>query len=181
MLIARRVGGRGFTLVELMTVVSIVGILSALAAALVSKHVNASRTGEALAIVQSIRAAQESYRAENRRYLSVSNAITDYYPAQKPDGRKRAFYRGGGDALDARWNILRPVIAGPVRFVYATVAGDSGSAVPALSIANAPTFPTPSAPFYVIQAAGDMDADGDQCMVAATSFTSETYVENEGE
>lgn len=161
--------------------VSIVGILSAVAAALVSKHVNASRTGEALAVVQSIRAAQESYRAENRRYLSVSNGLTDYYPAQKPDGNKRAFYREGDDALNVRWNILRPVIAGPVRFVYAVVAGDSGVAVPALGISHPPAFATPNGPFYVIQAAGDMDGDGVQCMVAATSFTSEAYVENEGE
>lgn len=177
----RQYGVRGFTLVELMAVVTIVGILASMAVVLVGNHVKASRTNEALSMVQSIRAAQESFRAENRRYLSVSTSLTEYYPAATPDGRKRAFFRNGGQELDQRWNMLRPTVTGPVRFVYAVVAGDSGDTVPVPNIANKPNFPTATGPFYVIQAAGDADEDSTYCIVAATSFSPENYVENEGE
>lgn len=177
----RRQTNGAFTLVELMTVVAIVGILAAVGVALVSRHVNASRTVEALSMVQSIRAAQESYRAENRRYLSVSSSLTDYYPVATPDGKGRAFYQNGTNQLDQNWNTLRPSVSGTVRFVYAVVAGDPGSNVPVPNIRNPPTLPVVQSPFYVIQAAGDMDGDTELCLVAATSFTAETYVENEGE
>lgn len=171
---------RGFTLVELLTVVSIVGILAAVAVVLVGGHIKASRTAEALSMVQSIRAAQESYRAENRGYLSASSSLTDYYPAI-PDGKQRAFYQNGSTPLDQRWSLLRPVATGSVRFGYAVVAGNSGEAVPVPSIASPPTFATPNGPFYVIQAASDMDEDKVFGYVVATSFRPETYVENEGE
>lgn len=178
---ARRLKVRGFTLVELLTVISIIGILAAMAVALVTKHVNASRTSEALAVVQSIRAAQESFRAENRRYLSVSGTLDNYYPANKPDRQKRSFYRNGSDELDQKWNLLHPVVSGPVRFVYSTVAGDAGKATEVLAVTNAPASAQATGPYYLIQAIADMDNDGDRCVVAATSFSSETYVENEGE
>lgn len=182
MVLVRHSKVRGFTLVELLTVVTLVGILAAMAVASVSKHVNASRTGEALAIVQSIRAAQESYRAENRRYLSVSGTLDNYYPTTTPDANKRSFYRNGAEALDKRWSLLHPVIPGPVRFVYSTVAGDAGDKPQAMALTNKPPqFAQATGPFYQIQAIANMDNDKEFCVVAATSLSSETYVENEGE
>jgi prepilin-type N-terminal cleavage/methylation domain-containing protein len=177
----RRRGSRGFTLVELLTVVTIVGILAAVAIVLVGGHVKAARTTEALSMVQSIRAAEESYRAENRRYLNVSGTLQSYYPADEPDGQSRAFYREGGKDLDRNWNILHPSVAGPVRFVYAVVAGGYDEIPPVPDITDKPTFAKATAPFYVIQAAGEFDNDSVHCIVAATSFASETYVDNEGE
>jgi prepilin-type N-terminal cleavage/methylation domain-containing protein len=172
---------RGFTLVELMAVVTIVGILATMALVLLNRHVRASRTAEALSMVQSIRAAQESFRAENRRYLSVSKDLTDYYPA-RPDGKLRSFYRGGSESTDQLWNILRPTVTGPVRFGYAVVAGNPGDKIAVPTITDKPQFPDPApAPYYVIQATGDLDNDGAFTIVAATSFSSDTYVENDGE
>jgi prepilin-type N-terminal cleavage/methylation domain-containing protein len=176
----RQSSARGFTLVELMTVVTIVGVISVIGVAFVGKHLRASRTAEALAMVQSIRAAQESYRAESRRYLNVSTSLVEYYPA-KPDGLARSFYTTGTTQTDVNWRLLRPIVSGPVRFGYAVMAGDSGATPPSPTVANAPTFGVATSPFYVIQATGDMNNDGVFCHVAATSFSRETYVENEGE
>jgi type IV pilus assembly protein PilA len=178
---ARSVGSRGFTLVELLTVVVIIGILATLASALVGRHIKAARTSEARSMVQSIRVAQDSYRAENRRYLSVSNSLTDYYPSTPTDGRRRTFYSGGSDDATKKWNILHPTVTGPVMFGYAVVAGDPGNTPPTPNIIGAPTFSVATEPYYVIQAAADMDGNSVQCIVAATSFSPEVFVENEGE
>jgi type IV pilus assembly protein PilA len=181
MAITGRASNRGFTLAELLTVVAMIGVLAAIAVAFVGKYVRSARTAEALAMVQSIRAAEASYRAENRRYLSTGATLTDYYPAQTPDPMKRAFYQNGSAEKDRRWNMLHPTVAGPVRFGYSVIAGDSGDAVPVPNIQNPPNFATPTGPFFVIQAAGDTDGNQQYCMVVATSFSPETYVENEGE
>ena len=74
-------GSRGFTLVELMIVVAIVGILATLAVVGYRKLVQSSHVSEATGMVQNIRVAQEGYHSETQRYANVSNSLADYYPA----------------------------------------------------------------------------------------------------
>ncbi|HEY6078698.1 MAG TPA: prepilin-type N-terminal cleavage/methylation domain-containing protein, partial [Polyangiaceae bacterium] len=54
----RRATARGFTLVELMIVVVLVAVLSALAVYGVRKYILTSKTGEAVQMLGAIRAAQ---------------------------------------------------------------------------------------------------------------------------
>jgi type IV pilus assembly protein PilA len=172
---------RGFTLVELLTVVTIVGILAATAMVYVGRHIKAARAAEAVAMVQSIRAAEERYRSENRAYLSVSSSLVDYQPLTSPDGNLHAFYNGDTDK-DVRWKVLGPSVAGPVRFGYAVVAGSSGGTIPTPNTALNPNYPTPTSDWYVIQASsGDPDHDGTTCYILSSSMSSEVYVENEGD
>ncbi|MGC4070085.1 MAG: prepilin-type N-terminal cleavage/methylation domain-containing protein [Polyangiaceae bacterium] len=172
---------RGFTLVELLTVVTIVGVLSTTAIVLVGRHVRASRTVEAVSMVQSIRAAEERYHAENRAYLSVSTTLTDYQPVTNPDGTRRSFYTGSGPK-DARWRMLGPTVTGPVRFGYAVLAGSSDTQMAAPSTSSQPVWPVPTQDWYVVQASsGDPDNDGKTCYVVGSSLSGEVYVENEGE
>ncbi len=93
----RRTAQAGFTLAELMAVIVIVGVLSAVGVTYFRRHALASKVTEAQAMVQSIRAAEERYRAENRQYLSVNDTLpapgdAAYYPSA-PDGTgtKRPF------------------------------------------------------------------------------------------
>ena len=179
---SRRSAQAGFTLAELMAVVIIVGVLSTVGITYFRKHANASKVTEAQAMVQSIRAAEERYRAENRQYLNVSGTLSNYYP-HSPTGERRAFYLAATDTspLNRMWWALSPTTSGPVQFGYAVVAGPSGTNLPAPNVSNAPSWPTPTDSWYVIQAAADNDQNGVLCVVVGTSLNGEIYVENEGE
>lgn len=187
----------GFTLAELMVVVIIVGVLSAVGVTFFRKHALASKVTEAQAMVQSIRAAEERYRAENRQYLNVIGGtpgqtpslpgVNDpgagiYYPAS-PDGSRRPFFNPVSDttAMNRLWRVLNPTTSGPVQFGYAVAAGLAGVAMSTPGTSIAPSWPTPTDSWYVIQADADNDKNGVYCVVVGTSLNGEVYVENEGE
>jgi prepilin-type N-terminal cleavage/methylation domain-containing protein len=183
-----RVGNRGFTLVELMVVVVIVGILSTIGVSVFRKQSFGSKSAEAMAMIQSIRAAEERWKAENLRYLNVSPNNSAYYPV-KPTGaagaQKRNFYQAGSCAPnptpteDCLWKLLGPSVPGPVQFGYNVMAGGPGPmAQPELAMPKLPDNPDH---WYVIQACADADGDGRYARFAATSLNGEVGSENEGE
>jgi type IV pilus assembly protein PilE len=61
---------RGMTLLELMIVVAIVGILAAVAIPAYNGYVTRSRRSDAYTALETVRAAQEMYRAEKGFYAS---------------------------------------------------------------------------------------------------------------
>jgi len=67
----------GFTLVELMVVIIIVGILAAAAVPIYSAFVKKARVSEAKASIGTIRAAEEVYWAENAEYLTLAGVASD--------------------------------------------------------------------------------------------------------
>jgi prepilin-type N-terminal cleavage/methylation domain-containing protein len=72
---------RGFTLVELLIVVAIVGVLAVVAGTAYRKYMDANRTAEVMAMLGELRVKEEAYRAENNSYLSTTTVgETDYYP-----------------------------------------------------------------------------------------------------
>src|ERR1700722_14182001 len=82
--------GRGFTLIESMIIVAMIGVLSVLAVLGYRRWVRSAYMTEAHDMVSSIRAAQESFRAENAGYLSVSNGlgVGSDYPLLTPGPQK---------------------------------------------------------------------------------------------
>jgi type II secretory pathway pseudopilin PulG len=185
----RRQSRRGFTTVDIMATVLIVGILSVLAVAALAKQVRSAKAVEVGGMMQSIRAAQEAWRSENMTYLNVS-AQGSWYPVDpgvSGNGtQKRNFYFPSTTVNhidNANWLRLSPKASGPVQFGYLVNAGLPGTAMraPEFTIAGGFTWPTATEPWYVIQAKGDLDGDGEGSFHMMSSLNNELFSLNEGE
>jgi type IV pilus assembly protein PilA len=170
---------RGFTLVELMMVVAIVGVISALAYVGYAKYMRSAKLNEPIYVVQSIRAAQESYRAETMSYLDVSP--TDAYHPRNSGFNSTKFDWRYATADLARWQTLGVVTDSAVRFGYKCRAGNAGAAVSyTINFSAPPTWPTsPSEPWYIVEAQGDPDDKSKIVRMLAHSFNNEIAWENE--
>ncbi len=127
---------RGFTLIELMIVVAIIGILAAIAIPNFLRFQLRSKTGEAKANLAAIRTAEESYFSEYGTY--VAQVAPD--PAMPPTNLKRRWVVGTSfDQLG--WSP-----EGDVFFVYGVAVG--AGAGPA------------GAGAFSAAAEGDLDFDG---------------------
>ena len=173
---------RGFTLVELMVVVMLVGILASVGVSYFRSEVAASKTSEAAAVIQAIRAAEEAYRSENQTYLDVSTEGA-WYPSGTFGRTVRTWEQKAGTHADlARWQLLGPRVTQPVMFGYLVYAGAPGiRPTKAMYLTNNPNFGTPTGPWYIIQARADADSNGVFCNGAATSFSTDVFFEGEGE
>lgn len=172
---------RGFTLTELMIVVALVGVLATVGIASFRKHVAASKTTEAASVVQAIRAAEESFRAENQVYLNVTSSPSNWYPSSGQGAVVTTWDQKSHPDLTA-WRRLGARVMQPVQFGYQVHAGRAGQKLPDLNIDDkSVNLGTPTDAWYLIQARSDYDQDGVYCNVLANSFTPELYVEHEGE
>ena len=185
---------RGFTLVELMTVVMIVSIIAVIGVVALRNRVFGSKATEALAMIQSIRVAEERWKAENLQYLDAS-PNGDWFPADPRNdtkAMKRSFYVPIGSHPDAAlWTSLRPTASGPVEFGYLVNAGPPMTAMKRPAVTSVdwppPCTATLSPPacngehWYVIQAIADLDHDGVSAYFLASHLKADIYRLNEGE
>jgi len=176
---------RGFTLIELMAVVCIIGILATLAIYGVKKYVLAAKTAEPIEIINSIRAAQESYKDETFGYKNVSD-MSSYYPFADANALKNAkldWDSSTNSAAKAAWAELGVHPSSQVQFGYACMAA-KGSGVPsqsALGISVDLKYPTTAPDWYVVRAAGDRDGNGVMARFVGSNFTDAIYGENDTE
>jgi type IV pilus assembly protein PilA len=170
---------RGFTLIELMIVVAILGVLSSIAIVSFRKYTRRARTTEAYNMLGMIRMRQEAYRSEFSQYANVSGSIASMWPATV-GVTAQDWYSG----VPAGWTQLGVRPTGQVYYQYATIAG-LPPAVPSVAGA-APadlgysTLPSQDA-WWVAHAKGDLDGDGVQSLFETASFTNSVYAEREVE
>jgi prepilin-type N-terminal cleavage/methylation domain-containing protein len=161
---------RGFTLVEMLVVVTITSILALIGISMFRRYITSSRSSEAASTIQAIRAAEETYRGENKVYLNVSSSSSGtpaWYPTNNADA--------------TNWALLRPAVNRSAHFDYLVNAGLAGQAFPPLQTVGQPGWPTAADTWYVIQARGDVDRNGTFSYYLASNLNAEMYVENEGE
>jgi prepilin-type N-terminal cleavage/methylation domain-containing protein len=173
---------RGFTLVELMTVVLITGVLATIGISLVRGHMNAAKANRALTGLQAIRVAEEAFRAQNGQYIDCSPGDTPrWFPMEVPGKIKYEWHQS--DHADwPRWQALGVANdADGTQYGFLVNAGNPGGTYPKLYTTGQVTLPASPDPWFVIQAKGDLDGNGVFMQAVASSFTNDVYVERESE
>lgn len=179
-----RTTSRGFTLVELLAVVTITGILAMVGVSVFGRYVTSSKSAEATSVIQAIRAAEEAYIAENHVYMNASanGGGALWFPNTTPNRMRYDWRVPAANHLDAaNWQQLAPAVNRTVQYGYLVNAGVAGVALPDLQLTSKPVIAVPVQDWYVIQAKGDTNGDGVAALYATTSMTGEIYSENEGE
>ena len=183
----------GFTLVELVTVVVIVGILATMAAVGFGRMKKSSHVADGQRLVQSIRLAQETYHAEVGRYADVSTSVagnglnaSSLYPPYVPG---KILVAWGSVACDSAckdatlgWTILPIHNEGRSRWGVSTIAGFASSATPTnLKLSGETiTFPDPRLTgndWYVATAMADLNANNEWTTIIGSSFTNSLLVD----
>jgi type IV pilus assembly protein PilA len=190
---------RGFTLVELMIVVAIVGVLALMAVVGYRKLINSSHTAEATHMVNAIRVGQEAYKAESGSYANISKSLaanqstghSALYPhASMASAKEPGNYKVGwgaacpSSACNADWSTLPVHADGSTMFGYTTQSGLAGITPTQVVKVNNANVAWPSsipADWYLITAVGDTDGNGTFCTVLGTSFTNDLLVDLDGE
>jgi type IV pilus assembly protein PilA len=172
----------GFTLVELMIVVAIVGVLAIIAVVGYRKLILAGKITEAKNVVSGVRLAQEEYKTERGIYANIGASLCPL-PNSGTQQVKTAWDVGcnGGTGT---WSMLPFHPDGPVQFGYATVAGVGtppatiGQPIPFVTVPGA----VGTNPWYYVTGSADLDGTGGAFTeVVGTSFAGTVFTFQEGE
>lgn len=151
---------RGFTLIELMIVVAIIGVLAAVAIASYSAYIEKSRNSEATAILADIRLKQEAYRGTFHQYANLAQNGCTWTPDNNPGSDQKLNWQASWNAnCAANWRQLGVVPPdNGLYFSYAGVAGSPADDAP--SMYTTAGLDDDNDFWYAARAVQDLDEDG---------------------
>jgi hypothetical protein len=120
--------------------------------------VYSAKTSEAIHMLTSIAAHQESFKDETGTYLTASSSMNSYYPNQTPGKSKMNWVNPAHPDFD-NWNLLGVQSHEPVQFGYVAIAGDGG-AIPDPGSKEKFAGVVPTGKWVLIKAAADQNANG---------------------
>lgn len=147
MVVTTRPGAaRGFTLIELMMVVAIIGILASVAIPTFGKFTLRAKTAERMTILRAVRDAAEQCYRDNGRFPPDPNTpvvFSGYAPGFPPSSQKRRMI----PLPTVEWRLLQPylTVEGDTYYSYSFSASERVGAAP---------------PSLTVLAVGDLDGDG---------------------
>ncbi len=161
---SRPLRASGFTTIELLIGVAIVGILATLAIPSFKGYLYKGRVNEAVTVLNEIKSRQEAYRSRFGNYAAVNGTSWgNYTPTTIPGPNVVAWPSSAG------WEELGLSPPGPVRFRYATIAGQPGTAPPPETNLDVNRF------WFAARAEGDLDGDGDSFVLEVYSDSRHMY------
>lgn len=175
-------GEGGFTLIELMITVAIIAVLALLAGVGYARYIRTAKTGEATAMLNAIKGAEESYKAETYKYLDVSGvpggtSMPAYYPTSSPNDQRANWNPAGcvGTPICANFvklNISSDNTSAGVYYRYGVTAG---SATGSTFTFDGRAYPAANDPWFVVKAIGDLNNDGVQSQYWSSSMDSTVW------
>ena len=133
---------RGFTLIELMVVVFIIGVLAAVAIPVVSKYLRKSKTAEASLNLRKIYDGEIAYYQEEKT-TSAGAVISKQFIAQPRTPATPGKDKVVGNFEAESWRAIRFTPDGPVQFAYTVITSGLGTDAS-----------------FTARAEGDIDGDG---------------------
>jgi prepilin-type N-terminal cleavage/methylation domain-containing protein len=170
--VTKRSPGAGYTLIEAMITVAIIGILAAIAVPTYVSYLYRSKTVEAIGFLAEIKGRQEAYRVSYKQYCDASGPGTEppsstasnLWPTSTPGSAPNLWNASG---IPAGWSHLGAAPPSPqVLFSYVCSAGGIGTNPNTRGYGELGYDDTDF--WFVARAVGDLDGDG-------TQVTFETY------
>jgi prepilin-type N-terminal cleavage/methylation domain-containing protein len=150
-----RTGQQGFTLMEMMVTVAVIGILAAIAVpSFAGQSRKAKGDSEVNAFFAELRIRQEQFMGENGRYLSTGTGETDTWPVT-PTAKLQAL-----GTVPATWTQMR--IRAPetqVRCGYVVIAGTGALGTPGTLATTSFGFVKPNKNWFYALAHCNLDGN----------------------